>query len=179
MLGNIIWLYGMSGAGKTTLGSRLSLDLNACFLDGDVMRRNLGIEPKFDPESRKEYMNLVRRYLQNEVKMDKLFVISAITPYNEMRNMNREVFNNYYEVLIKCGLDILIKRDVKGLYEKALKKEIPYFTGISDSFEEGNPDLIINTSNVSEEESYKVLYTKVIQWLVGRCYNERVSTASY
>lgn len=168
MLGNIIWLYGMSGAGKTTLGSRLSLDLNACFLDGDVMRRNLGLESKFDPESRKEYINLVRRYLKNEVKTNKLFVVSVITPYNEMRSINRKVFDNYYEVLIKCDLNILIKRDVKGLYEKALKKEISYFTGISDPFEEGNPDLIIDTSSALEEDSYKILYTKVIQWLVGR-----------
>ncbi len=69
---------------------------------------------------------------------------------------------NFVEVYVKCPIDELTRRDVKGLYEKALKGEIQNFTGISDPYEEPlNPEVVLETDKESEEESLAKLVRKL------------------
>jgi adenylylsulfate kinase-like enzyme len=174
----IIWLYGMSGSGKTTLSKRLAYELSGRLFDGDVVRKTFEIEPKFDPISRRQYMDLLRTHLGTLQSTEKILIVAAITPYNDMRQKNRLLFgNNYYEVLIRCDINCLLKRDPKGLYKKALKGEISNFTGISDVFEEGYPDLVIDTTDVVEQESYSLLINNITYWL-KECNHGKMQTTS-
>jgi adenylylsulfate kinase-like enzyme len=167
MFGKIIWIYGMSGAGKTTLGNRLAKELGFLIVDGDIARQILGAPRDFSPEARREHQNKLRGRLNQMSLMEgHNMVVASITPYESMRKLNRAVFKeNYYEVLLDCSLDCLIRRDPKGLYAKACHGEIPYFTGITDAFEIGSPDLIVDTNGIGEEESYSRLLGGVKEWL--------------
>lgn len=163
----IIWLYGMSDAGKTTLGLKLSSDLNYFFVDSDYFRRIRWVKPDFTFYGRIDYHNALRTQLRKLQQAEhEGIVVASITPYNIMREYNRKVFKeDYCEILIKCDLDILVERDSKGLYKKALDGEIENFTGISDVFEEGDPDIIINTGEYDLEEAYQLLCKEVEKWL--------------
>ena len=157
----------MSGAGKTTLGTRLARELGFMIVDGDIVRQFLGASKDFSPEGRREHQNRLRGRLNQMLLMGGYnLVVASITPYDDMRRLNRAVFKeNYFEVLLDCDLPTLMRRDPKGLYAKACRGEIPYFTGITDTFEKGNPDLIVDTNGTGEEESYKLLSEGVNKWL--------------
>jgi adenylylsulfate kinase len=80
--------------------------------------------------------------------------VAAIAPYRETRKQNRELLDDYIEVYCDCPLDILEKRDPKGLYVKARSGEIPNFTGISDPYEfPENPEIHLRTSEETEEKT--------------------------
>lgn len=170
----IIWIYGMSGVGKTTLSRKLSQDLGFLCADSDQVRSMKWVKPDFTPKGRRDY----QRELRSEIETLQLadtdgVVVASITPYDDMRIKNRQVFEpDYYEVLLKCDLDTLIKRDPKGLYKKALSGEIDNFTGVSDPFQEGSPDLIIDTGKLSQEDSYYILLEKVKRWINERNFME-------
>ena len=79
---------------------------------------------------------------------------SFISPYREVRAHAREEIGNFVEVYAKCSLEVCKERDVKGLYEKAIKGEIKEFTGISDPYEEPlNPEILLETDKETLEES--------------------------
>jgi adenylylsulfate kinase len=136
-------------------------------VDGDIVRQFLGSSKDFSPVGRREHQNRLRGRLNQMTLMDRYnLVVASITPYEDMRRLNRAVFKeNYFEVLLDCGLLTLMKRDPKGLYARACQGEIPYFTGITDTFERGTPDLIVDTNGIGEEESYRLLLEGVNKWL--------------
>jgi Adenylylsulphate kinase len=81
-------------------------------------------------------------------------ISAAISPYREVRDEVRAGHERFFEVFVKCPLDALIERDVKGLYKKALKGEIKSFTGVSDPYEEPlNPELVVESDRESVEQS--------------------------
>ena len=86
-------------------------------------------------------------------------ISAAISPYREARDNARREIENFVEVYVKCPLEICVERDVKGLYKKALKGEIPGFPGVSDPYEEPlNPEIIVETNKETVEESvHKIL----------------------
>ena len=82
--------------------------------------------------------------------------------YATIRDEVRKAHTRFFEVYVKCPLEKLIERDVKGLYKKALKGEIPVFTGVSDPYEEPlNPELIIESDHESVEESLNKLVSRL------------------
>lgn len=167
MFGKIIWIYGMSGAGKTTLATRLAKDIDYLLVDGDVVRQFLGASKDFSHKGRVEHQNRLRGYLNN-LRLTRKYnlIVASITPYSEMRKLNRAVFrDDYFEILLECDIETLIKRDPKGLYAKAMRGEIPYFTGLTDGFDVGDPDLTVNTNGIGEDESYRILLEGVKKWL--------------
>jgi len=166
LFGNVIWLYGMSGAGKTTLGTRLAKDLNYMFIDSDYFRQVRWIKPDFTPKGRRKYQNELRNEVARlQLSFSPGIVVASITPYTDMREKNRRVFGKeYLEVLLKCDIDTLIQRDPKGLYKRAMEGDLFNFTGLTDSFEEGEPHLIVYT-NDGEDLSYKILLENVRKWL--------------
>lgn len=167
--GFVIWLTGLSGAGKTTLARSISNHLKAAglrveLLDGDEVRENLsrGLGfSKADRETNIRRIGFVARLLaRNGVAV----LGSAISPYQRSRDDVRNSIQadniRFVEVFVRCPLNQLIQRDVKGLYAKALAGEIEQFTGISDPYEEPlSPEIIVDTSIESVEDS-----TRKILW---------------
>ena len=146
--GNIFWITGLSGAGKTSIGklfyNKMKLEQpNTIFLDGDELRLILDIKESFSMANRLAvsyvYSSLCK-FLANQ-KLN--VVIATISMFEEVRNWNKKNISNYKEVYIKVPIDILINRDQKGLYSKAIKGEIKNVIGIDIKVDEPkNPDFV-------------------------------------
>jgi adenylyl-sulfate kinase len=157
--GFTLWFTGLSGAGKSTLTNRLEQILRERnhkveVLDGDVVRTNLSKGLGFSKEDRDT--NILRiAFVANLLTRNGVAVITAaISPYRDIRDQAREQIGNFVEVYARCSLDELVRRDVKGLYAKALRGEIANFTGVSDPYEEPlNPEVIVDTDKETVEES--------------------------
>lgn len=157
--GFILWFTGLSGAGKTTISKLVEKELKARerqveILDGDVVRTNLSKGLTFSKEDRD--INILRiGFVANLLSRNGVITITAaISPYKEVRNKLREIYENFIEVYIKASLEVCEERDVKGLYAKARAGEIKKFTGIDDPYEEpDNPEITCYTDKETVEES--------------------------
>lgn len=157
--GFTIWFTGLSGAGKSTLSEALEPVLkargnNVEILDGDVVRTNLSKGLGFSKEDRDT--NILRiGFVAHLLSRNGVAVITAaISPYRDIRDQNRTLIGDFVEVYAKCSIEELTRRDVKGLYEKALRGEIQNFTGISDPYQEPlNPEVVVDTERETVEES--------------------------
>ena len=161
--GLVIWLTGLSGAGKTTLARAISSLLQAAgrrveTLDGDEVRENLSRGLGFSREDRDTNVRRIG-FVARLLARNRVVVLgAAISPYQRSRDDVRKSIEDeglrFLEVFVRCPIETLIERDVKGLYAKALAGEIERFTGISDPYEEPiSPDIIIDSSIESVEES--------------------------
>jgi adenylylsulfate kinase len=169
--GTVIWLTGLSGAGKTTLAQSLAKRLKAAglqveTLDGDEVRENLsrGLGfSKADRDTNVHRIGYVARLLaRNKVTV----IVPVIAPYRETRNDVRRLIENdhsqFVEVFVRCDLQTLIERDVKGLYKKALAGEVKNFTGISDPYEEPlEPEILVDTVAESVHQSEARILAKL------------------
>ncbi len=161
--GFVVWMTGLSGAGKTTIALELEKVLRQRGvkverLDGDIVRESLTRDLGFTKEDRDkniERVTFVAKLLsRNEVGC----ICSFISPYQEVRDQVRANTTNFLEVFIDAPLEVVIERDVKGLYKKAMAGEIPNFTGISDPFESPkNPDIHIRTDQQTPDESAQLI----------------------
>lgn len=158
----VIWLTGLSGAGKTTIARNLINALrvqriNPVTLDGDIMRfilQNQG----FDENSRKEYNATIGRLAASLEADGHVVVVALISPYREIRDNIRNLCKTFCEVYVSTDLETCKLRDPKGLYKKALAGEIEHFTGITAPYEPPlNPELELNTTTLSEEECTQIL----------------------
>jgi adenylyl-sulfate kinase len=157
--GFTLWFTGLSGAGKTTIAHAIEpilreRGLKVEILDGDVVRTNLSKGLGFSKEDRDT--NILRiGFVAHLLSRNGVAVITAaISPYREIRDQVRAQIGDFIEVYVKCPIEELVRRDVKGLYEKALKGEIQNFTGVSDPYEEPlHPEVIVETDRETVEES--------------------------
>ncbi len=172
--GFTVWFTGLSGAGKTTLATLLASELatrgrRVEVLDGDEVRTNLSKGLGFSKEDRDTNIRRIG-YVSRLLARNRLGVIAAaISPYRSVRDEVRQAIEAegavFLEVFVKCPIDILAERDVKGLYKKALAGEIKEFTGVSDPYEEPfDPEVVIET----DRESVGASATKIIQALEKR-----------
>ncbi|HUN57736.1 MAG TPA: adenylyl-sulfate kinase [Candidatus Binataceae bacterium] len=158
--GFTLWFTGLSGAGKSTLANLLADELRnrghrVEILDGDEVRTNLSKGLGFSKEDRD--INIRRiGYVCNLLARNGVIAISAaISPYRAVRDEVRSMHSRFFEVFVKCPINTLAERDVKGLYKKALAGEIKNFTGVSDPYEEPlTPELIVETDRESRDESF-------------------------
>ena len=163
-------MTGLSGAGKTTIALALIEKLKARGvrqerLDGDVVRESLTKDLGFSAEDRKtniERITFVAKLLsRNEVGC----ICSFISPYQKVRDYVRDNTTNFIEVFVDAPIEVVIDRDVKGLYKLAIAGKIPNFTGISDPFEAPeNPDLHIHTDQETVDESAE----RALNYLIER-----------
>lgn len=170
--GFVLWFTGLSGSGKTTVAKRLEQELKARGvrverLDGDVVRQSLTADlgfSKVDRDKNIQRVTFVAKLLsRNGVGV----LASFISPYRATRDWVRSEVTNFIEVFVDCSLEECIRRDVKGLYSKALAGEIKEFTGVSDPYEPPlNPEIVVNTDEESIEESF----AKIIGYLEERGY---------
>lgn len=167
-LGVTIWFTGLSGAGKTSISSALAQKLMSYgykkieILDGDVVRQNLTKGLGFSKEDRDENIRRVG-FVANLLTRNQIIVlVSAISPYQEIRQEVRERIGNFIEVYVNAPLAICEQRDVKGLYKKARAGVIKNFTGIDDPYEPPlNPEVECRTDLESLEESVAKVLAKL------------------
>ena len=163
--GVVIWLTGLSGSGKSTIAVELEHALvenkqQAYILDGDNIRHGLNKNLGFSPEDRSENIRRIGEVAKLFVDANIITITAFISPYREDRDSARALANEgeFIEVYVKCPLDVCEQRDTKGLYKKARAGEVKKFTGISAPYEEpSNPELTIDSSELSVEESTRVI----------------------
>ncbi len=157
----VLWLTGLSGAGKSTIGRESSRRLcerrsQAYVLDGDNVRHGLNSDLGFSPENRKENIRRVAEVAKLFVDAGFIVITSFISPYKEDRERARMIFSagDFVEVHVKADVFVCEKRDTKGLYKKARQGLIPEFTGISAPYEApDNPEICVDTENHTVKES--------------------------
>jgi adenylyl-sulfate kinase len=165
--GFTVWLTGLSGAGKSTIAELLCQELERRgrrweLLDGDVVRLNLSKGLGFSKEDRDTNILRIGWVAERLAYHGAAVVVSAISPYREARDQVRQEIPRFAEVFVSCPVEECARRDVKGLYQKAMAGEITGFTGVDDPYEPPeNPELILETDKLSPEECLTRLVDKL------------------
>jgi adenylylsulfate kinase len=161
--GFTLWFTGLSGAGKSTLANLAAENFRQRghrveILDGDEVRTNLSKGLGFSKEDRDTNIRRIGYVCKLLARNGVIAVSAAISPYRSIRDEVRAQHDRFFEVFVKCPLEALLERDVKGLYKRALKGEIPNFTGVSDPYEEPlSPELVVETHRETHDESLRKL----------------------
>jgi adenylyl-sulfate kinase len=157
--GLVLWLTGLSGAGKSTIAERVAADLRRRgrrveVLDGDAIRENLSKGLGFSKEDRDTNIRRIGYVAELLARNGVVVIVAAISPYRAVRDEVRARIDRFVEVHVHCSLDELVRRDVKGLYRRALAGEIPHFTGVSDPYEQPlDPEVTVDTAVERVDES--------------------------
>lgn len=167
----VIWLTGLSGAGKSTIAQGLATQLKGeniqtYVLDGDELRTGLNSDLGFSEQDRTENIRRTAEVAKLLVKAGIVVIAALISPYERDRQNARKLFSNgeFTEVFIDTPIEICIERDPKGLYQKARGGEIANFTGIDAPYEiPTNPDVILKAHNCSANELIKVLLDQLLR----------------
>jgi adenylylsulfate kinase len=164
--GFTIWFTGLPCCGKTTIADRVAILLQQRGyaverLDGDIVRQGLTTDLGFSKKDRDENIRRVTFVAKMLTRNNVIVLASFVSPYQEQRRNARAVIGRFVEVYVRCPLEICKKRDVKGMYQKALEGKIQHFTGVDDPYEEPeHPELIIDSDREPVEESVaKVMET--------------------
>ena len=157
--GFTLWFTGLSGSGKTALAKALEpilreRGLKVERLDGDIVRQSLTRDLGFSKEDRDKNIERVTFVAKLLTRNGVAVLCSFISPYIARRDRTRREIGSFVECYVECPLDVLVERDVKGLYKKALAGEIQSFTGVSDPYEPPpNPEITVNSATQTIEES--------------------------
>ena len=172
----IIWLIGISGAGKTTIGRKLEAHFNQIgvknyLLDGDEVRdlfdRDLGYS---DAEREANIKRIILgAYLLD--RNDIVGIVCNISPLEHLRALARRKIAGYNEIYLKKDLSVSMKNDVKGMYQANVGKT--QIVGIDAAFDEPqHPDLTLEVDRMSEEETYQAVLDHIAD-KYGPQYRER------
>ena len=162
----VIWITGLSGAGKTTLAkdliSALRSDIsNIVLLDGDQIRELYGNDLSFHESDRIKQIQRIQKLALFLEKQGLLVIVSALYANDELLLENRATFDDYYEVYLSANVDFLVTREIKGLYKKALQNITKNVVGVDIPWHSPkNPDL---TFNVADNISAKKMAEKIIE----------------
>ncbi len=167
--GCVVWLTGLSGAGKSTIANELERELfnagkHAYVLDGDKIRHGLCADLAFSPEDRKENIRRIGEVAKLFADAGIICITAFISPYRSDRNLIRQLLadDQFIEVYVNAPLKVCEERDVKGLYAKARTGQIKEFTGISAPYEvPENPELELHTDKQSTAECV----AKILEYL--------------
>jgi adenylylsulfate kinase len=169
----LIWLTGLSSAGKTTLSRLLAEELRnkgekVEVLDGDVLRNGLCKDLGFSKTDRDENIRRIGYVAQLLVKTGIVVIVAAVSPYRELRDQIRAMTSGFVEVYVNAPLPVCEQRDVKGLYRKARGGELLHFTGIDDPYEAPlTPEVECRTDKETVFESVN----KVLRYLESRFWH--------
>ncbi|NHN33702.1 adenylyl-sulfate kinase [Paenibacillus agricola] len=165
--GKVLWFTGLSGSGKTTTAEHVYKRLAESgqpveLLDGDAVRSAICKGLGFNREDRIENIHRIAYVADLLSRHGIVVLVSAITPYREMREYLKSRVTGYVEIYVNCSLDVCEARDVKGLYAKARRQEITMFTGISDPYDEPEQaDIVLDTF----QESVETNVNRILEWL--------------
>ena len=176
--GRVIWLTGLSGAGKTTIALALQDVLvkkgkTVKVLDGDVIRSVLARGLGYSKEDRDENVSRISYVAKCIADCGATAIVACISPYAEARDEARELIgpSRFVEVYVCCAMEELKKRDTKGLYAKAMLGQIEHFTGISDPYEApSHSSCRVDTDGLTVEGCVRVIMNHV---LMGKCDGAR------
>lgn len=158
MGGFTVWFTGLPSSGKSTLAGLLeealrTQGLRVETLDGDAVRTVLTKGLGFSREDRDENIRRIAWLARLLNEHGVVAITAAISPYRAARDRAREAIGRFVEVYVDCPLDVCISRDVKGLYARAQRGEIPQFTGVSDPYEPPlHPEVVVETHRESPSE---------------------------
>jgi len=169
----VIWLTGLSGSGKSTIGNTLeykllTLGYHTYFLDGDNIRHGLNKDIDFSDKGRSENIRRVAEVSKLMLDAGLIVITAFISPFENDRQMAEEIIGseNFIQVFIDTPLEECIKRDTKNLYRKAISGSIVNFTGISSLYEIPlSNDLIIKTLGKTPEDCTKQLLDHILDKL--------------
>ena len=167
--GFTVWLTGLSGAGKTTIGHALAAELergaHVEVLDGDVVRTHLSKGLGFSREDRDTNIERIGWVASRLTRHGAAVVVAAISPYDETRKRVRALVSEqgpFVEVWAKAPLEECARRDVKGLYAKALAGEIQHFTGVDDPYEDPeDAEVVADTVALTPDESVALVVAEL------------------
>jgi bifunctional enzyme CysN/CysC len=165
----VIWLTGLSGAGKTTIANALKQELAAdgnkiYILDGDVIRRGLSRDLGYTDKDRAENIRRVGEVAKILLDAGVTVIVSMISPFSAEREMVKSLFcdHQFIEVFVDTPIEECIKRDTKGLYKRAFEGNLPNFTGISSPYELPlSPDVHLYTVGKSPRENAMEIITYI------------------
>ncbi len=166
----VVWMTGLSGSGKTTIAKGVERYLHSKgilnqLLDGDNIRVGISNNLSFSSEDRAENIRRIAEVSKLFLNCGLVTLNCFVSPTIKIRKIAKDIIgnNNFIEVYINASIETCESRDTKGLYDKARKGEIKNLSGINAPFEAPkNPDLEINTSQLSIDESI----TKVIDYIL-------------
>lgn len=150
--GQVVWLTGLSGVGKTALGHALAARWGAQVLDGDELRRELGCELGFSRADRETNVRRAAYVAELLARNGVNVVVCLIAPYRDVRS---EVIGQLgaLEIYLEAPLEVLQVRDPKGLYARFARGELRGLTGLDDPYEAPpRPDLHLRTDQLTVEE---------------------------
>ena len=150
--GIVLWLYGLSGSGKSTMANEVERVLHGegrmtVILDGDNLRTGLNGNLGFSDEDRTENVRRVAETAKLLAGQGIIVLVSVITPLRRHRATAKEIIGpDFHEIYVKADFDTCAERDPKGLYAKAKEGKIGQFTGKDSGFEEPeDPALLLDT----------------------------------
>jgi len=157
----VIWLTGLSGSGKSTIGCIINQKLYnlgyiSYVLDGDKLRNSICKDLGFSQKDRETNLERAAQVAKILTEAGIIVIATFITPFRSSRDYIKNLLgkDKYIEVFVKCTIEECIRRDPKCLYKKALNSEINDFTGISSPYEEPiSPDITIDTNIVKPYDS--------------------------
>lgn len=173
----VVWFTGLSGAGKTTLAFALQEALHGkgihtAVLDGDSLRLGLNSDLGFSPEDRNTNVQRTAQVCKLMVEAGLVVIASLISPRTHHRNKARDMFpaGQFFEVYLSTPLEVCEQRDIKGLYARARRGDIPQFTGVSAAYEvPESPSLVLQTGQHSIPECLQQLLAMLEPTLKLHC----------
>jgi adenylylsulfate kinase len=169
--GFTLWFTGLPCSGKSTLAEIVEKELRRRerfveILDGDEVRKHLTKGLGFSREDRDENIRRIGFVCRLLIRNGAVAIAAAISPYSKVRDEVRAGHEpgRFIEVYVNTPLEVCIKRDVKGMYKKALAGEMKNFTGVDDPYEPpANPEIVIDTPSETEQQSAARILTALEQ----------------
>jgi adenylyl-sulfate kinase len=166
--GFTVWFTGLPCSGKSTLAGLLKERLlergfqSIELFDGDELRRHLSADLGFSKKDRDIHILRLGYVCHLLTRNGVPNLAAVISPYRAVRDAVRSQVGRFVEVYVKCPVETCAKRDVKGMYEKAFRGEIPNFTGVSDPYEEPlAPEVVVETDQKGPEACVEQVLTRL------------------
>jgi|TARA_B110000261_G_C12999509_1_gene323617 adenylylsulfate kinase len=169
--GIVLWMFGLSGSGKSTIAKALENELftkgiHTKLLDGDNLRSGINNNLSFSIEDRTENIRRAAEISKLFMENGDVVICSLVSPTKKIRAQAKSIIGaeGFKEVYVNASFDVCAQRDVKGLYKKALAGEIKNFTGLDSPFEGADhPFVEIKTDEKSLETCKNELLKLVLK----------------
>ncbi len=167
----VLWFTGLSGSGKSTVAKALErrlfeMGVHTFFIDGDNLRHGLNGDLGFTPEDRAENIRRAAEVARLAFEHGNVVLASFISPYERDREFARSLIpaGRFFEVYVKCDVEVCKRRDPKGLYARALRGEIKNFTGVDAPYEEPRaPELVVETDLQSVDDIVETILQELVR----------------